>query len=82
MQYATLVDLEQDLLLLFDNACHFNEPDSQIYKDALTLLRAMIAKKAELQPDMESHMPDVQALVKNLLHRLYTNVMNHTVSSN
>lgn len=77
-KYATLVDLEQDLLLLFDNACHFNEPDSQIYKDALTLLRAMIAKKAELQPDMESHMPDVQALVKNLLHRLYTNVMNHT----
>jgi protein polybromo-1 len=22
---------------MFDNACKFNEPDSQIYKDALTL---------------------------------------------
>ncbi|OXU25338.1 hypothetical protein TSAR_015577 [Trichomalopsis sarcophagae] len=30
--YDTLDDLVSDLLLMFDNACKYNEPDSQIYK--------------------------------------------------
>ena len=35
--YPTLEMCFEDFGLMFDNACKFNEPDSQIYKDALTL---------------------------------------------
>lgn len=31
-QYETLEDLLSDFVLMFDNACKYNEPDSQIYK--------------------------------------------------
>ena len=35
--YSNLELCFEDFGLMFDNACKFNEPDSQIYKDALTL---------------------------------------------
>lgn len=35
--YASLTQLEKDFLLLTKNACLFNEPGSQIYKDAKAL---------------------------------------------
>lgn len=35
--YATAADMERDLLAMTKNACLFNEPGSQIYKDAKTL---------------------------------------------
>lgn len=35
--YLTLADMEKDLLQMTKNACVFNEPGSQIYKDAKTL---------------------------------------------
>ena len=35
--YSNLESCFEDFTLMFDNACKFNEPDSQIYKDALTL---------------------------------------------
>lgn len=35
--YLNLDSCFEDFVLMFDNACKFNEPDSQIYKDALTL---------------------------------------------
>lgn len=31
-QYEQLDDMVNDFLLMFDNACKFNEPDSLIYK--------------------------------------------------
>ena len=31
-QYESLEELISDLVLMFDNACRYNEPDSQIYK--------------------------------------------------
>jgi len=31
-QYATLDDFMSDFQLMFDNACRYNEPDSQVYK--------------------------------------------------
>lgn len=36
-EYAHLNELEKDLLLMAKNACLFNEPGSQIYKDAKML---------------------------------------------
>ena len=31
-QYQTLDDFMSDFQLMFDNACRYNEPDSQVYK--------------------------------------------------
>ncbi len=32
MQYDTIEDMVSDFVLMFDNACKYNEPDSLIYK--------------------------------------------------
>nr|XP_027207954.1 protein polybromo-1-like [Penaeus vannamei] len=37
--YMTFDDMMGDFTLMFQNACRYNEPDSQIYRDALTLQR-------------------------------------------
>ena len=34
-QYDNMEELLADLVLMFDNACRYNEPDSQIYKVSL-----------------------------------------------
>lgn len=36
-EYTCLAEMEKDLLLMTKNACLFNEPGSQIYKNAKTL---------------------------------------------
>ncbi|XP_070557674.1 protein polybromo-1-like isoform X3 [Ptychodera flava] len=76
-QYETLDDMVADFLLMFDNACKFNEPDSQIYKDALTLQRILLQKNAELMSDESSGVPDVQMLVREIMTNLYVSVVNH-----
>ena len=48
-KYERLSDLDKDLCLMVKNAKQFNEPGSQIYKDAVTLKKVMTAKKAELE---------------------------------
>lgn len=35
--YTSLTEMEKDLMQMTKNACTFNEPGSQIYKDAKTL---------------------------------------------
>lgn len=40
--YQTLAEMEKDLLQMTTNACIFNEPGSQIYKDAKTLRKVSI----------------------------------------
>lgn len=35
--YENLEELLADIVLMFDNACRYNEPDSQIYKVNLNL---------------------------------------------
>lgn len=41
-EYSNLADMEKDLLLMAKNACHFNEPGSQIYKDAKALKKVCL----------------------------------------
>ena len=36
-KYQTLEDMVADFVLMFDNACKYNEPDSLIYKVRLTV---------------------------------------------
>lgn len=48
--YAGLIEMERDLMLMCRNACQFNEPGSQIYKDAKLLKKIIVsaAKRQEL----------------------------------
>ena len=46
--YGSLSDMERDLMLMCRNACQFNEPGSQIYKDA-KLLKKIIASASKRQ---------------------------------
>lgn len=47
--YESLDEVAADFMLMFENACKYNEPDSQIYKDALILQQLVIQKKQELR---------------------------------
>lgn len=47
--YDSLDEIATDFMLMFENACKYNEPDSQIYKDALILQQLVIQKKQELR---------------------------------
>jgi len=37
-QYQTLDDFMADFHLMFDNACRYNEPDSQVYKVCVLII--------------------------------------------
>ncbi|XP_035230777.1 protein polybromo-1-like isoform X3 [Stegodyphus dumicola] len=76
-QYETLEDMLSDFVLMFDNACKYNEPDSQIYKDALTMQRMTLQTKLELSEDCNNGVPDVRALVQELLTDLFISTYNH-----
>ncbi|GAB6031247.1 hypothetical protein CHUAL_009055 [Chamberlinius hualienensis] len=75
--YEGLEDMLSDFVQMFDNACKYNEPDSQIYKDALTLQRVALQSKMELSEDEDGSIPDVKPLVQELLTSLFTYVYNH-----
>ncbi|XP_059047820.1 protein polybromo-1 isoform X2 [Achroia grisella] len=74
--YNSVNELASDFILMFDNACKYNEPDSQIYKDALILQRMCLQTKQLLRED-EDAVPDVPAAVQELLLNLFTTVYNH-----
>ncbi|KDR13747.1 hypothetical protein L798_12146, partial [Zootermopsis nevadensis] len=75
-QYESLDDMVSDFVLMFDNACKYNEPDSQIYKDALMLQRVALQTKLQLREDEEA-VPDVTAAVQELLTSLFISIYNH-----
>lgn len=47
--YSNLIEMERDLLQMTKNACQFNEPGSQIYKDAKNLKRIFTQKRLEIE---------------------------------
>lgn len=75
-QYESVDELSADLMLMFENACKYNEPDSQIYKDALLLQSICIQTKQALRLEDES-VPDVPQVVNDLLLELFTTVYNY-----
>uniref|UniRef100_A0A1I7S1Y9 Protein polybromo-1 n=1 Tax=Bursaphelenchus xylophilus TaxID=6326 RepID=A0A1I7S1Y9_BURXY len=66
--YDSLRLFLNELNLVFENACKFNEPDSEIYRDAITLQKELMEIKAELFE--ESTVPSVQVQVKRILTNL------------
>lgn len=69
-------EIAADFMLMFENACKYNEPDSQIYKDALCLQQICIQTKQQLR-DGDDSVPDVPQAVQELLLSLFTTFYNH-----
>ena len=65
-------------MLMFENACKFNEPDSQIYKDALTLQNVVKqAVKNLYEEDLdESAVPNVIEAVQEILNHIFIEMYN------
>ena len=70
--YECLEDAVADFTLVFDNACKYNEPDSQIYKDAQSLQRLAHQTVRHLTED--DGVPDARTAVQDILSNIY-----HTV---
>lgn len=79
--YESLDDLLSDLVLVFDNACKYNEPDSQLYKDALTLQHVALQTKLELIENENQGVPNIRVVIQDLLTNLFISVYNHQVRS-
>ena len=84
--YEDLNELVDDFVLMFNNACKFNEPGSRIYKDAILLMRALIEKKNELMSSgctsSDSYkVPNIPEIVNDLLQRVFIFTVNKDVSS-
>ncbi|XP_058823523.1 protein polybromo-1 isoform X2 [Topomyia yanbarensis] len=73
--YESVEEMATDFMLMFENACKYNEPDSQIYKDALCLQQLVIQTKQALRSD--ETVPDVPQAVQELLLSLFTNLYNY-----
>ena len=69
--YETLEDAVADFTLVFDNAAKYNEPDSQIYKDAQTLARLAHQTVRHLTDDIDG-VPDSKAAVQDILNLVFT----------
>ncbi|CAH8496888.1 unnamed protein product [Schistosoma intercalatum] len=79
MKYTDFEEFAGELFLMFDNACRFNEPDSQIYADTLILHRVCLAKRSLLLSAHQQSLsipPCVAPDVSTGLRRLLTNLHN------
>ncbi|CAG9540476.1 unnamed protein product [Cercopithifilaria johnstoni] len=74
--YDSTDALISDFNLMFDNACRYNEPESMIYKDALSLQKLILLKKRDLCKDSASAI-NVQSGVRALLASILISVNNH-----
>ncbi|XP_040576787.2 protein polybromo-1 isoform X2 [Lepeophtheirus salmonis] len=74
--YDNLEETLADFILMFDNACKFNEPDSQIYKDALTL-QSLALKVAREMNETAGSVTDVAQRVQDILNSIFIAVYNH-----
>ncbi|XP_055636665.1 protein polybromo-1 isoform X2 [Toxorhynchites rutilus septentrionalis] len=73
--YDSVDEMAADFMLMFENACKYNEPDSQIYKDALCLQQLVIQTKQALRSD--ETVPDVQQAIRELFLSLFTALYNY-----
>jgi protein polybromo-1 len=55
-EYASLNEMAADLALMFENAKHYNRPDSKIFKDAVKLQKFTQGKVQELCDDEVIHL--------------------------
>ncbi|VDN25205.1 unnamed protein product, partial [Cylicostephanus goldi] len=71
--YARWVDIIADMSLMLENACKYNEPESDIYKDAVALQRLVLEKKRELGA-AEDCIPRVQMEIRSMFTNIFVSV--------
>uniref|UniRef100_A0A4W3HMH9 Protein polybromo-1 n=1 Tax=Callorhinchus milii TaxID=7868 RepID=A0A4W3HMH9_CALMI len=76
-KYQDVDALVEDLVMMFNNACTYNEPESLIYKDALVLHKVLLATRKDLEGEDDSHIPNVKLLIQELIHNLFVSVLSH-----
>ncbi|XP_036007440.1 protein polybromo-1 isoform X4 [Fundulus heteroclitus] len=76
-KYQDVDALVEDLVLMFNNACTYNEPESLIYRDALLLHRVLLETRRELEGGDDNHVPDVPRLIQELIRSLFVSVLGH-----
>ncbi|XP_067854704.1 protein polybromo-1 isoform X7 [Heptranchias perlo] len=76
-KYQDVDSLVDDFVLMFNNACTYNEPESLIYKDALVLHKVLLETKKELDGEDDAHIPNVKLLIQELIHNLFVSVLSH-----
>jgi protein polybromo-1 len=89
--YTSVDELCSDFAQMFENACTYNEPDSLIYKDALTLQRTLFNKRDEIYKQeaenskLENGQNYIEKLpsnfiensVQEIIKKLFENCMSH-----
>uniref|UniRef100_UPI0037E82D4E protein polybromo-1-like isoform X1 n=1 Tax=Semicossyphus pulcher TaxID=241346 RepID=UPI0037E82D4E len=76
-KYQDVDALVEDLVLMFNNACTYNEPESLIYRDALMLHRVLLETRRDLDGGDDTHVPDVPRLIQELIRSLFVSVLGH-----
>lgn len=76
-KYQDVDALVEDLVLMFNNACTYNEPESLIYKDALVLHKVLLETRRDLDGGDDSNVPDVPRLIQDLVRSLFVSVLGH-----
>ncbi|XP_072928806.1 protein polybromo-1 isoform X4 [Hemitrygon akajei] len=76
-KYQDVDSFVDEFVLMFNNACTYNEPESLIYKDALVLHKVLLETKKELDGEDDAHIPNVRLLIQELIHNLFVSVLSH-----
>ncbi|XP_029455310.1 protein polybromo-1 isoform X6 [Rhinatrema bivittatum] len=76
-KYQDIDAMFEDFVMMFNNACTYNEPESLIYKDALVLHKVLLETRRDIEGDEDSHVPNVTLLIQELIHNLFVSVMSH-----
>uniref|UniRef100_A0A3B3C4U6 Protein polybromo-1 n=1 Tax=Oryzias melastigma TaxID=30732 RepID=A0A3B3C4U6_ORYME len=76
-KYQDVDALVEDFVLMFNNACTYNEPESLIYRDALLLHRVLLETRRDLEGGEDTHVPDVPRLIQELVRSLFVSVLGH-----
>uniref|UniRef100_A0A3Q3BFM3 Polybromo 1 n=1 Tax=Kryptolebias marmoratus TaxID=37003 RepID=A0A3Q3BFM3_KRYMA len=76
-KYQDVDALVEDFVLMFNNACTYNEPESLIYRDALLLHRVLLETRRDLEGGEDTHVPDVPRLIQELIRSLFVSVLGH-----
>ncbi|TRY65039.1 hypothetical protein DNTS_018546, partial [Danionella cerebrum] len=81
-RYQDVDSLAEDFILMFNNACTYNEPESLIYRDALLLHRAFLEARRRIEDEENGDEGglgglSVAALVRELIRNLFVSMMGH-----
>lgn len=76
-KYLDVDSLVEDFVLMFNNACTYNEPESLIYKDALVLHKVILEARQALEGGEDAHVPNVSLLIQELIRTLFVSVLGH-----